>query len=205
MHSVHTDALQTSSRLPLAKFIHITEGAQATGQAQFEGSIPDYLNKYRTTVNLIKNAEEQGSLKLGTEIIAPASGNSSIALACVAAVRGYNLTLTVPETLSSDRRKVLADLGANLELTPAAEGQNGAIKRAEELAYAEPQKYFLPQNYSSTANDSTLDIAESELQNKTGASINISLSEVATVETLIGVSRFTYCIKGPQRPSVTAV
>lgn len=202
MHSVHTDASQTIGRQPLAKFIHITEGAHAIGQARFEGSIPDYLVKYRTTVNLIKNAEEQGRLIPGMEIVASACGNARLALAYVAANRGYNLTLTAPETLSSDRRKVLADLGANLDLTPAAEGQNGAIKRAEELASAEPQKYFIPQNYIST--DSTVNSAESELLNETEATINISLSEVATVETIIGVSRFSHCIKGPQRQAVAA-
>ncbi|MFZ4855642.1 MAG: pyridoxal-phosphate dependent enzyme [Desulfuromonadaceae bacterium] len=203
MQSVHTDNSQTSSRQTLAKFIHITEGAHATGQARFEGSIPDYLVKYRTTVNLIKNAEEQGRLIPGMEIVASASGNARLALAYVAADRGYNLTLTAPETLSSERRKVLADLGANLDLTPAAEGQYGAVKRAEELASAEPQKYFIPQNYISP--DSAVNSAESELQNETGATINISLSEVATVETIKGVSRVSQCIKGPQRHAVAAV
>ena len=197
MHSAHTDASQASSRQPLAKFIHITEGAHASGQARFEGSIPDYLAKYRTTVNLIKSAEEQGRLIPGMEIVASVRGNARLALAFVAADRGYNLTLTAPETLSSDRRKVLADLGANLDLTPAAEGQHGAVKRAEELASAEPQKYFIPQNYISL--DSAVNSAESELQNETGATISISLSEVATVETIIGVSRVSQCIKGPQR------
>ncbi len=202
MHSVHSDSLQTSNRSSLAKFIHITEGAHATGQARFEGSIPDYLIKYRTTVNLIKNAEEQGRLIPGMEIVASASGSSRLALAYVAADRGYNLTLTAPETLSSDRRKVLADLGANLDLTPAAEGQKGAIKRAEELASAGPQKYFIPQHYTSP--ESTADSAESELQNEEGAIINISLSEVATVDTINGVSRISQCIKGPQRHVVAA-
>ncbi len=196
MHSVHADTLQASSRAPLAKFVHITEGTQVTGQARFEGSISDYLATYRTTVKLIKNAEEQGSLIHGMEIIAPACGNTRIALAYVAADRGYDLTLTLPETLSNDRRKVLTDLGANLDLTPAAEGLNGAIKRAEELASAKPRKYFLLQNCTSP--DNTTDSAESEVQNGTGSTITVSLSDVATIDTIIGVSRVSQCIKGAQ-------
>ena len=202
MHSVHSNTFQTSNCLPLAKFIHITEGAHATGQARFEGNISDYLIKYRSIVNLIKNAEEQGRLTPGMEIVASASGSTRLALAYVAADRGYSLTLTAPETLSSDRRKVLADLGANLDLTPAAEGLNGAIKRAEELASVEPQKYFIPQNY--TTLDSTINGAESELLSETVPTINISLSEVATVETIFGVSRVSQCIKGSQRQTVAA-
>jgi cysteine synthase A len=196
MLSAHTDTSQAGNRSS-AKFIHITEGAHATGQARFEGSIPDYLVKYRTTVALIKNAEEQGRLIPGMEIVASARGNARLALAYVAADRGYNLTLTAPETLSNERRKVLTDLGARLDLTPAAEGQNGANKRAEELASTGPQKYFIPQDYIYP--ESSVQSAESEVLNETGATINISLSEVATVETIIGVSRVSHCIKGPQR------
>jgi cysteine synthase A len=153
-------------------------------------------------VNIIKNAEEHGRLFPGMEIVASASGSTRLALAYVAADRGYNLILTAPETLSSDRRKVLADLGAILDLTPAAEGQIGAIRRAEELATDEPRRYLLLQNYTSL--DSTVNGAESELLSETVPTINISLSEVATDETIIGVSRFSQCIKVSQRQAVAA-
>ena len=183
--------------LPSVKFIHITEGTKATGQAKFGGNIPDYLIKCRTTVNLIKAAEDQGALKPGMEIIEPAFGSSGVILACIAADRGYILTLTMPETLSYDRRKVLAELGANLHLTPADEGQKGAIKRAEEIASAEPQKYFLPLKFVClNCMWDHMDIVEPELSDNSGGTIHISLSEVATVDTINGVSRFSRRIKG---------
>lgn len=147
MHSMNDDNLQTICCSPSVKFIHITEGEKATGQANFEGNISDYLVKCRTTIKLIKDAEEKGALKPGMEIIESAFGSNSVAIAYAAADRGYNLTLTMPETMSYDRRKVLVALGAKLILTSAIEGQRGAIKRAVEIAFADPQRCFLPQKF----------------------------------------------------------
>jgi cysteine synthase A len=179
------------------RFLHITEGKNATGQAKFEGSIPDYLAKYRATINLIKDAEERGSLKPGMEIIEPALDSTGVVMAYVAADRGYNLTLTVPETMSPDHISVLSELGAKLILTSATEGQKGAIKRAEEITAAEPHKYFMVWKFNSpdiTAIHTTT--RQHETIERDAGIINISVSSERTSGTFTGVSRYTQNIKG---------
>ena len=192
MHSLNSDNVQSIISVPLAKFIHITEGENASGQAKFEGSIPEYLARCRATVNLIKDAEEQGSLKPGMEIIEPAFDSAGVVMAYVAADRGYNLTLTVPETMNYDSRKILADLGANVILTSATEGQNGAIKRAEEIASAEPQRCFLARKFKSFLAATP----ENEIRNGSGGIISVSVSSEKTSGTITGQSRYTQHIKG---------
>ncbi len=194
MQSIISDNVQRNSSRSLVKYIHITEGEKSSGQATFEGSISDYLVKYRTTVGIIKDAEEQGILKQGMEIIEPAFDSTSVAIAFVAADRGYKLTLTVPETMSYESRKILADLGANVILTSAAEGQKGAIKRAEEIASVEPQRCFLIQKFKSFLAVTP----EKEIRNGSGGRINVSVSGVGTDGNITGVSRYTQHIKGKQ-------
>ena len=142
MSKIFADNSQSIGNTPLVKLNHIVGNSKATILAKIEGRNPAYSVKCRIGANLIWDAEKRGVLKSGVEIIEPTSGNTGIALAYVAAARGYKLTLTMPETMSIERRRVLAALGANLILTPGAEGMKGAINRAEEIAAAEPGKHF---------------------------------------------------------------
>ena len=128
---VYQDNSYSIGNTPLVKLNHITSGCRATVLAKIEGRNPSYSVKCRIGSSMIWDAEERGVLKPNMEIIEPTSGNTGIALAYVAAARNYRLTLTMPETMSIERRRVLAAFGANLILTPGAEGMNGAVKRAE--------------------------------------------------------------------------
>jgi cysteine synthase A len=173
------------------KFIHITEGAKATVHAKFEGSISDYMNTCRATTDFIQKAEENGALKPGMEIIASAIGNTAIALAYVAASRGYNLNLTIPESMSNDRERVLSALGANLIPTSAEEGLNGAIKRAEEMASSEPHRYFLPNEYVNPVDPEIHTYAtDSGTTVDTGGTIDVFVSDVGTGGAVTGISRY---------------
>ena len=130
----------------------VTDGARATILAKIEGRNPAYSVKDRIGAAMVWDAGKGGVLKPGVEIIEPTSGNTGIALAFVAAARGYSLTLTMPETMSLERRRVLAAFGAKLVLTPGPEGMPGAIKRATEIAQSDPNHYFLPQQFENPAN-----------------------------------------------------
>lgn len=178
-------------------------GAPATVLAKVEGRNPSYSVKCRIGAAMIWDAEQRGVLKPGVEIVEPTSGNTGIALAYVAAARGYKLTLTMPETMSLERRRVLAALGANLILTPGAEGMKGAIARAEAMAAAEPQKYFLPQQFRNPANP---DIHERttavEIWNDTDGNMDVLVSGVGTGGTITGVSRYFKKTKGKALVSV---
>ncbi len=129
---------------PLVKINRMAQGLKATILAKIEGRNPAYSVKCRIGANMIWTAEKQGLLKPGMEIIEPTSGNTGIALAYVAAARGYKLNVTMPETMSMERRKVLAILGANIVLTPGAKGMKGAIEEAERIAASSPN-YYMPQ------------------------------------------------------------
>jgi len=191
MSKIYADNSQSIGNTPLIKLNHITEGAKATVLAKIEARNPAYSVKCRIGANMIWDAEKRGVLKPGVEIIEPTSGNTGIALAYVAAARGYKLTLTMPETMSIERRRVLAALGANLILTPGAEGMKGAINRAEEIAAAEPQKYFLPQQFKNPANPEIHEKTTGpEIWNDTDGAVDVFVSGVGTGGTITGVSRY---------------
>ncbi len=147
MSKMFEDNSQSIGNTPLVRLNSVAKGAKAIVLAKVEGRNPSFSIKCRIGANMIWDAEKRGVLKPGVEIIEPTSGNTGIALAFVAAARGYTLTLTMPETFSIERRRVLASLGANLILTPGAEGMKGTIARAEEIAASDPHRYFLPQQF----------------------------------------------------------
>ena len=203
MSKIYTDNSQSIGNTPLIKLNHITEGAKATVLAKIEARNPAYSVKCRIGANMIWDAEKRGVLNPGVEIIEPTSGNTGIALAYVAAARGYKLTLTMPETMSIERRRVLAALGANLILTPGAEGMKGAINRAEEIAAAEPEKYFLPQQFKNPANPEIHEKTTGpEIWNDTDGAIDVLVSGVGTGGTITGISRYIKNTKGKKIISV---
>ena len=203
MSKIYADNSQSIGNTPLIKLNHIAEGAKATILAKIEARNPAYSVKCRIGANMIWDAEKRGVLKPGVEIIEPTSGNTGIALAYVAAARGYKLTLTMPETMSIERRRVLAALGANLILTPGAEGMKGAINRAEEIAAAEPQKYFLPQQFKNPANPEIHEKTTGpEIWNDTDGGIDVLVAGVGTGGTITGISRYIKNTKGKKIISV---
>ena len=191
MKKIYTDNSQSIGNTPLVRLNHITDGAKATILAKIEGRNPAYSIKCRIGAAMIWDAEEKGFLKPGVEIIEPTSGNTGIALAYVAAARGYKLTLTMPETMSIERRKVLAAFGANLILTPGAEGMKGAINKAEAIAASDPQKYFLPQQFKNPANPAIHEKTTGpEIWNDTEGAIDVLVAGVGTGGTISGISRY---------------
>src|SRR5512136_459994 len=136
---------------PLVKINRMAQGAKATVLAKIEGRNPAYSVKCRIGASMIWDAEKKGLLKPGMEIVEPTSGNTGIALAFVAAARGYRLTVTMPETASIERRKVMAIFGANIILTPAAKGMQGAVAEAESMTRSNPNS-FMPQQFKNPAN-----------------------------------------------------
>src|ERR1700690_4444193 len=150
--AVFADNSLSIGRTPLIRLNRIVEGARATVLAKIEGRNPSYSVKCRIGAAMIWDAEQRGLLKPGVELIEPTSGNTGIALAFVAASRGYPLTLTMPESMSIERRKVLKAFGANLVLTEAAKGMKGAIEKATEIAKSDTSRYFMPCQFDNPAN-----------------------------------------------------
>jgi cysteine synthase A len=203
MSKIFADNSQSIGNTPLVKLNHIIGNSKAIILAKVEGRNPAYSVKCRIGANLIWDAEKRGVLKPGVEIIEPTSGNTGIALAYVAAARGYKLTLTMPETMSIERRRVLAALGANLILTPGAEGMKGAINRAEEIAASDPQKWFLPQQFKNQANPAIHELTTGpEIWNDTDGAIDVLVSGVGTGGTITGISRYIKNTKGKKIISV---
>jgi cysteine synthase A len=191
MKKIYTDNSQSIGNTPLVRLNHVTDGAKATVLAKIEGRNPAYSVKCRIGAAMIWDAEEKGLLKPGVEIIEPTSGNTGIALAYVAAARGYRLTLTMPETMSIERRKVLAAFGANLILTPGAEGMKGAINKAEAIAASDPKKYCLPQQFKNPANPAIHEKTTGpEIWNDTEGTIDVLVAGVGTGGTISGISRY---------------
>jgi cysteine synthase A len=187
----------------LVRFNRVTEGCKATVLGKIEGRNPAYSVKCRIGAAMVWDAEKRGVLKPGVEIVEPTSGNTGIALAYVAAARGYKLTLTMPETMSIERRRVLAAFGASLVLTPGSEGMKGAIKRAEELAASDPARYFLPQQFKNPANPAIHEATTGpEIWNDTDGGIDVLVSGVGTGGTITGVSRYIKNTRGKKIISV---
>jgi len=203
MPAIFADNSLSIGRSPLIKLNRLAAGTKATVLAKIEGRNPAYSVKDRIGLAMIRDAEERGVLKPGKEIIEPTSGNTGIALAFVAAARGYKLTLTMPETMSLERRRVLAAFGANLVLTPGPEGMPGAIRRAEATAAAEPDRYFLPQQFKNPANPLIHEQTTGpEIWSDTDGAVDVLVSGVGTGGTITGVSRY---IKKTKKKAITSV
>ena len=203
MSRVYADNSESIGNTPLIRLNRITRGCKASVLGKVEGQNPAYSVKCRIGAAMIWDAEKKGLLKPGVEIIEPTSGNTGIALAYVAAARGYKLTLTMPETMSLERRRVLAAFGANLVLTPGAEGMKGTIKKAEEIAASDPVRYFLPQQFKNPANPAIHERTTGpEIWTDTDGTVDVLVSGVGTGGTITGVSRFIKKTKGKQILSV---
>jgi len=190
-------------RTPLVRLNRITQGAPATVLAKIEGRNPGYSVKCRIGAAMIWDAEERGKLGPGKEIVEPTSGNTGVALAFVAAARGIPITLTMPETMSIERRKLLLAFGAKLVLTEGSKGMSGAVAKAEGIAGSEPDRYVLLQQFQNSANP---DIHEKttgpEIWDDTEGAVDILVSGVGTGGTITGVSRYIKKTKGKPIKSV---
>ena len=187
----YKDNSQSIGNTPLIQINKVIGDSKATVLAKIEGRNPGYSVKCRIGAAMIWDAEERGALKPGMEIIEPTSGNTGIALAFVAASRGYKVTLTMPETMSIERRKVLKALGANLVLTEGAKGMPGAMAKAEELAATNPEKYFMPRQFSNPANPAIHEKTTGpEIWDATDGKVDAIVAGVGTGGTITGTSRF---------------
>ena len=188
---------------PLVRLNRITRDLPATVFAKIEGRNPAYSVKCRIGAAMINDAQQSGVLTEGKEIVEPTSGNTGIALAFVAAARGIPLTLTMPDTMSVERRKLLLAYGAKLVLTEGAKGMKGAVAKAEEIATADPDRYVLLQQFKNPANPAIHEATTGpEIWRDTDGAIDILVSGVGTGGTITGVSRF---IKQTQNKAIHTV
>jgi len=187
---------------PLVRLNRVV-GPKALVLAKIEGRNPSYSVKCRIGAAMIADAESRGLLRPGVGIVEPAVGNTGIALAYVAAAKGYELTLTMPETMSLERRRVVAMLGAKLVLTPGAEGMPGAIRKAEELVAANSSAYFMPQQFKNPANPAIHEATTGpEIWNDTDGQVDAIVAGVGTGGTITGISRYLKHTRGKNIVSV---
>ena len=203
MTHIFQDNSQSIGRTPLVRLNRITQGAHATVLAKIEGRNPAYSVKCRIGAAMIWDAEKRGVLAPGKEIVEPTSGNTGIALAFVAASRGIPITLTMPETMSIERRKLLLAYGAKLVLTEGAKGMKGAVAKAEEIAASDPDRYVLLQQFKNPANPAIHEQTTGpEIWQDTDGGVDIFVAGVGTGGTITGVSRY---LKKTQGKAVTTV
>lgn len=189
------DNSKSIGRTPLVRINRLADGLPGTVLAKIEGRNPAYSVKCRIGAAMIWDAEERGVLKAGMQVVEPTSGNTGIALAFVCAARGYKLTLTMPDTMSLERRMMLRAFGANLVLTPGAEGMKGAINKAAELA--EQDDFYMPQQFSNPANPAIhFRTTGPEIFEDTDGKVDIFVSGVGTGGTITGVTRYLKQEKG---------
>jgi cysteine synthase A len=190
-------------RTPLVQLNRLPAGAGATVLAKVEGRNPAYSVKCRIGASMVWDAERRGVLKPGVEMVEPTSGNTGIALAFVAAARGYPITLTMPDTMSIERRNVLKAFGAKLELTDGALGMKGAIAKAEEIAASDPGRFVLLQQFRNPANPQIhFETTGPEIWDDSEGAVDVVVAGVGTGGTLSGISRY---LKGLQRKTIVSV
>jgi cysteine synthase A len=200
---VFQDNSLSIGRTPLVKLNRMTLGVPATVLAKVEGRNPGYSVKCRIGAAMIWDAEKRGVLKPGKQIIEPTSGNTGIALAFVAAARGYPITLAMPESFSIERRKVLKAFGAEIILTDASLGMKGSIQKAEQIVASDPDHYVLLQQFKNPANPEIhFKTTGPEIWDDTDGAIDVLVSGIGTGGTITGVSRYIKQVKGKKIVSV---
>jgi cysteine synthase A len=197
MGRIHEDNAASIGHTPLVRINNLTKGARATVLAKIEGRNPAYSVKCRIGASMVWDAEKRGALKPGMAILEATSGNTGIALAFASAARGYECVLTMPETMSMERRKVLVALGAKLVLTPGPLGMKGAVAKTEEMAAAEPNRYVMMKQFENPANPAIHERTTGpEIWEDTDGAVDVLVSGVGTGGTLSGVSRYIKKTKG---------
>jgi cysteine synthase A len=199
----YADNAQSIGRTPLVRLNRVTDGAPATVLAKIEGRNPAYSVKCRIGAAMVEDAEKRGLLGPGKELVEPTSGNTGIALAFVAASRGIPLTLTMPETMSVERRKLLVAFGAKLVLTEGPRGMGGAIAKSEEILASDPDRFVLLQQFKNPANPAIHAATTGpEIWSDTDGAIDIFVSGVGTGGTITGVSRYIKQTRGKAIQSI---